>query len=75
MTNTKKPKWLTKGALLEKLKDLKDDDIIRLQAEWPDGTTSNHRVLDVVLTLSKGGGYPRSFADLTFAANEVIELE
>ena len=62
---------VTKKGLMNALSELKDDDLIFLEAVWPDGTTSVLNIREV--SIRKGSD--RLIADLKFAADDVTSLE
>ena len=62
---------VTKKGLMDALRELKDDDLIFLEAAWPDGTTSVLNIREV--SIRKGPN--RLIADLKFAASDVTLLE
>lgn len=71
---------VTKKALMDALSELKDDDLIFLEAVWPDGSTNVLSIREV--SIRKGirevsirkatGGL---IADLKFASSDVTSLE
>lgn len=62
---------VTKKGLMNALSELKDDDLIFLEAAWPDGTTSVLNIREVSIRKAPG----RLIADLKFAASDVTSLE
>lgn len=62
---------VTKKGLMDALSELKDDDLIFLEAVWPDGTTNVLSICEVSIRK-----FPeRLIADLKFAASDVTSLE
>lgn len=62
---------VTKKALMDALSELKDDDLIFLEAEWPDGSTNVLSIREVSIRKAPN----RLIADLKFAAPDVTSLE